>query len=93
MKGRPVVEDDELESEYSYLPGKKLKKRKKKKKKPKKEPGINDRDLLMAQAYGGISSNMANKYRQVLKEGGKLNQSAISGTPMERIGTAALRNA
>ena len=51
-----VPEDIELESEYSYLPGKKLKK-KKKKKKAKKKPSddIDLRELMMAQAYGGLS--------------------------------------
>lgn len=57
LRGKPVMEDDELESEYSYLPGKKMKRKKKKKKKTKKENGINDRDILMAQAYGGISNS------------------------------------
>lgn len=33
------------------------KKKKKKKKQPKKEPGINDREIKMAAAYGGISNS------------------------------------
>jgi hypothetical protein len=37
------------------LPGKKIKRRKKKNKKKKKEPTIDERDLLMAKAYGGLS--------------------------------------
>jgi len=49
-----VVEDDEFESEYSYLPGKKLKKKKKKKKK-KPEKEIDLRELKMAVAYGSLS--------------------------------------
>ena len=57
-----VPEDIELESEYSYLPGKKLKK-KKKKKKAKKKPSdeIDLRELMMAQAYGGLSQGQINK--------------------------------
>ena len=44
-----VPEDEEVESEGEYLPGKKLKKRKKKKKKKlMKEYLITDRDMRMA---------------------------------------------
>lgn len=53
-----VQEEDDLESEYSYmpgLPGKKLKKKKKKKKKKVKEVDIDERELMMAKAYGGLS--------------------------------------
>jgi len=49
------VPEDEEYSEYSYLPDRKMKKKKKKKKKVKKEPTIDERELLMAKAYGGLS--------------------------------------
>jgi hypothetical protein len=50
------VPEDEEYSEYSYLPDRKLKKKKKKKKKKvKKEPTIDERELMMAKAYGGLS--------------------------------------
>mmetsp|Transcript_22223 Transcript_22223/g.16643 ORF Transcript_22223/g.16643 Transcript_22223/m.16643 type:complete len:308 (+) Transcript_22223:946-1869(+) len=56
----PPADNSSDESE-NMLPGKKIKRRKRKtKKKPKKvqkpEPQIDVRDLMMAQAYGGISS-------------------------------------
>lgn len=44
----------ELESEFSYMPDRKMKKKKKKKKKTKDAIDI-DRELLMAKAYGGIT--------------------------------------
>lgn len=50
-----VNEDDEFESEYSYLPQRKIKKRKKKKKKLNKDDEIDLRELMMAKAYGGIT--------------------------------------
>jgi hypothetical protein len=72
-----VPEDIELESEYSYLPGKKLKK-KKKKKKSKKKTGddIDMRELMMAQAYGGLSQAQVNKIVQIkkVKDPASINQ-------------------
>lgn len=51
-----VPEDEEEYSEYSYMPDTRMRKKKKKKKKRvKKEPTIDERDLLMAKAYGGLS--------------------------------------
>lgn len=57
-----VPEDDEY-SEYSYMPDRKMKKKKKKKKKKpqKKEPQIDERELMMAKAYGGLSQNQYEK--------------------------------
>ena len=48
-------DDEDGESEYMELPGKKIKRKKKKNKKKKKEPTIDERDLMMAKAYGGLS--------------------------------------
>jgi hypothetical protein len=53
-----VPEDFEQESEYDYMPGRKMKKKKKKKRKQKKiarEDGVNYRELMMAAAYGGLT--------------------------------------
>lgn len=54
MKQIKVPEEVELESQFSYLPDRKMKKKKKKKKKAKETIDI-DRELLMAKAYGGIT--------------------------------------
>lgn len=51
-------EDEEDFSEYSYLPDMKMRKKKKKKKSKKKkknEGTIDERELMMAKAYGGLS--------------------------------------
>ena len=43
-------------SEYSYMPDRKMRKKKKKKKKKKRADGtIDERELMMAKAYGGLS--------------------------------------
>jgi len=57
-----VPEDEELESEYSYLPNRRLRKKKKKpKKKPKKDDEIDLRELMMAKAYGGLTQAQIDK--------------------------------
>jgi hypothetical protein len=50
-------------SEYSYLPDRKMRKKKKKKKKKKKanDNTIDEREIMMAVAYGGLSQNKADK--------------------------------
>ena len=51
-------EDEEEFSEYSYLPDMKMRKKKKKKKSKKKKKNdgtIDERELMMAKAYGGLS--------------------------------------
>ena len=49
-------------SEYSYLPDRKMRKKKKKKKKKKVNDGtIDERELKMARAYGGLSQNQYDK--------------------------------
>jgi hypothetical protein len=51
-------DDEEEASEYSYLPDRKLRKKKKKKKKKKRADGtIDERELMMAKAYGGLSQS------------------------------------
>jgi hypothetical protein len=49
--------DEEEDSEFSYLPDRRMRKKKKKKKKKKKaqEGSIDERELMMAKAYGGLS--------------------------------------
>ena len=55
-------EEDEEVSEYSYLPDRKMRKKKKKKKKKKaKDNTIDEREIMMAVAYGGLSQNKADK--------------------------------
>ena len=52
------ADEDEEVSEYSYMPDRKMKKKKKKKKKKTKADGtIDERELKMARAYGGLSQN------------------------------------
>ena len=53
-KQQQVPEEVEMESQYSYLPDRKVKTKKKKKKKKNKDNDI-DRDLMMAKAYGKIT--------------------------------------
>jgi hypothetical protein len=49
-------------SEYSYMPDRKMRKKKKKKKKKKVNDGtIDERELKMARAYGGLSQNQYDK--------------------------------
>jgi|LauGreDrversion4_2_1035121.scaffolds.fasta_scaffold33089_7 hypothetical protein len=49
-------EEDEEGSEYSYMPNRRMKKKKKKKKKKRAADGtIDERELMMAKAYGGLS--------------------------------------
>ena len=49
-------------SEYSYMPDRKIRKKKKKKKKKKVNDGtIDERELKMARAYGGLSQNQYDK--------------------------------
>ncbi len=56
------AEEDEDASEYSYMPDRKMRKKKKKKKKKKKADGtIDERELMMARAYGGLSQNQYDK--------------------------------
>ncbi len=56
-------EEDEEVSEYSYMPDRKMRKKKKKKKKKKKvnDGTIDERELKMARAYGGLSQNQYDK--------------------------------
>jgi hypothetical protein len=55
-------DDEEEASEYSYLPDRKLRKKKKKKKKKKRADGtIDERELMMAKAYGGLSQSQYDK--------------------------------
>jgi hypothetical protein len=55
-------EEDEEVSEYSYLPDRKMRKKKKKKKKKKANDNtIDEREIMMAVAYGGLSQNKADK--------------------------------
>lgn len=69
-------EDEEEGSEYSYLPDRKMRKKKKKKKKKKRPEGpIDERELAMAKAYGGLSQNQYDKL-VALK---KLQQSQLPG--------------
>ena len=56
-----MPEDDEFESEYSYLPNKRLRKKKKKKKKQPKDEEIDLRELMMAKAYGGLTNAQIDK--------------------------------
>ena len=51
------------------MPDRKMKKKKKKKKKKpvKKEPTIDERELKMAKAYGGLSQNQYEKLVQMKK--------------------------
>jgi hypothetical protein len=49
-------DDEEEASEYSYLPDRKLRKKKKKKKK-RADGTIDERELMMAKAYGGLSQS------------------------------------
>jgi hypothetical protein len=66
QKGIP--EDDDMESEYSYLPNKRLRKKKKKKRKqPKKEDEIDLRELMMAKAYGGLTNAQIEKVMAMRK--------------------------
>jgi hypothetical protein len=53
-------EEEEDFSEYSYLPDMKMRKKKKKKKSKKKKKNdgtIDERELMMAKAYGGLSQS------------------------------------
>lgn len=66
MRAQQQVQEDEDEedgSEYSYLPDRKLRKKKKKKKKKKRviEGNIDERELRMARAYGGLSNQQYDK--------------------------------
>jgi hypothetical protein len=57
-------EDEEEVSEYSYLPDRKMRKKKKKNKKKKKpvaDANIDERELMMAKAYGGLSQSQYDK--------------------------------
>ena len=56
-------DEDEDASEYSYLPDRKLRKKKKKKKKKKRaaDGTIDERELMMAKAYGGLSQSQYDK--------------------------------
>jgi len=56
-------EDEEEASEYSYLPDRRLRKKKKKKKKKKRviDGTIDERELMMAKAYGGLSQSQYDK--------------------------------
>ncbi|CDW77580.1 UNKNOWN [Stylonychia lemnae] len=71
-KQQQVPEEVELESQYSYLPDKKLKAKKKKKKKKNKDADI-DRDLLMAKAYGKITQQQYEKLLEMKKMKEKQN--------------------
>ena len=56
-------DEDEDASEYSYLPDRKLRKKKKKKKTKKRaaDGTIDERELMMAKAYGGLSQSQYDK--------------------------------
>lgn len=72
-----VPEGDEEEgSEFSYLPDRRMRKKKKKKKKKKAQEGnIDERELMMAKAYGGLSQSQYDKL-VALK---KLQQNQLPG--------------
>ena len=66
LRGQQQVMENEDEeedgSEYSYLPDRKMRKKKKKKKKKKRADGtIDERELMMAKAYGGLSQSQYDK--------------------------------
>lgn len=68
-QGEIITDEMDNDSENMDLAGRKLKRRKLKKKKPKKkkapkEPQIDDRDLKMAQAYGGMTQAQVDKLIQ-----------------------------
>jgi hypothetical protein len=55
------LQEDEEGSEYSYLPDRRMRKKKKKKKKKRADGTIDERELMMAKAYGGLSQNQYDK--------------------------------
>ena len=62
-------EEDEEGSEYSYMPDRRMRKKKKKKKKKRAADGtIDERELMMAKAYGGLSQNQVDKLLALRKQ-------------------------
>jgi len=79
------AEEDEEVSEYSYMPDRRMKKKKKKKKKKKRADGtIDERELKMAKAYGGLSQNQYDKLVALRK----MQQSQLPGAA--RVDTAGM---
>ena len=60
QKNQPQFEEDYYDE--AYLPERKMRRKKKKKPKKKvKEPEVDIRDLLMVQAYGGMTQTQVDK--------------------------------